>query len=56
MKVTSENTNYRLLTTEDISEGEKLKNIFSELSEVGRSMALSYLSALRDKEITEKTG
>lgn len=42
---------YKTLTEKDISEGKKLSDIFSELSEVGKSMAISYLSALRDKEL-----
>lgn len=45
---------YRTLTEEDISEGKKLATMFLGLSEVGRSMAISYLSALRDKEVMEK--
>lgn len=48
---------YKTLTEKDISEGKKLSEIFSELSEVGKSMAISYLSALRDKELTgQKAG
>ena len=38
-------------TEKDISEGKKLSEIFSERSEVGKSMAIAYLSALRDKEL-----
>ena len=45
---------YRTLTEEDISEGKKLTTMFLGLSEVGRSMAISYLSALRDKEVVEE--
>ena len=41
---------YRTLTPEAIAEGEQLREIFSGLSEIGKMMAFSYISALRDKE------
>lgn len=41
---------YRTLTSEAIAEGEQLNEIFSGLSEIGKMMAFSYISALRDKE------
>ena len=42
------------LREEALKEGRKITDIFSELSEVGKSMAISYLSALRDKELADQ--
>lgn len=44
------------LTEQDIEDGKKLNDIFQTLSERGKIMATTYLSALRDKEIMESTG
>lgn len=44
---------YRKLTQEALSEGKQLSEIFAELSEIGKMMAVSYVSALRDKEASE---
>lgn len=43
------------LTTKDIEEGKKLALIFSDLSEQNKTMAMVYVSALRDKEIADNT-
>lgn len=37
----------------DISESNKIKTLFSTLSEENKTMAVVYLSALRDKEIAD---
>ena len=42
------------LTDRDISDGTKISIFFSTLSEESKAMAIGYLSALRDKEATEK--
>lgn len=43
----------RKLTETDIRDGRKISEIFSSLSEENKSMAIVYLSALRDKEIAD---
>jgi len=40
-------------TTRDIEEGKKISALFSALSEENKTMAVVYLSALRDKEIVD---
>ncbi len=40
-------------TTRDIEEGKKISALFSALSEKNKTMAVVYLSALRDKEIVD---
>ena len=42
------------LTDKDIKDGEKISMIFSNLSEENKTMAMVYISALRDKEIADK--
>ncbi len=42
------------LTNKDIKEGKKIAVIFSNLSEENKTMAMVYLSALRDKELADK--
>lgn len=44
-----------LLTKKDIEEGKKISLIFSKLSEENKTMAMVYLSALRDKEIADES-
>lgn len=41
------------LTNKDIEDGKKISVIFSGLSEENKTMAMVYLSALRDKEIAD---
>lgn len=43
----------KTLTNKDIEDGKKLNEIFIVLSEENKSMAIAYLSALRDKEISD---
>lgn len=41
------------LTHKDIEDGKKISDLFSTLSEENKTMAIVYLSALRDKEIAD---
>ena len=41
------------LTNRDIDDGRKISALFSTLSEENKTMAIVYLSALRDKEIAD---
>ena len=41
------------LTNKDIEDGKKIAALFSKLSEENKTMAMVYLSALRDKEIAD---
>lgn len=41
------------LTNKDIEDGRRISLIFSELSEENKTMAMVYLSALRDKDIAD---
>lgn len=41
------------LTQKDIEDGKKISALFSILSEENKTMAIVYLSALRDKEIAD---
>lgn len=41
------------LTKEDIRDGKKIADLFESLDEVSEAMALTYLSALRDKQLME---
>lgn len=43
----------KTLTNRDIDEGKKISALFSTLSEENKTMAIVYLSALRDKEIAD---
>ncbi len=45
----------KTLTSRDIEDGKKISAIFSNLSEESKTMAIIYLSALRDKEIAESS-
>lgn len=40
-------------TDRDIDEGKKISALFATLSEENKTMAVVYLSALRDKEIAD---
>lgn len=42
-----------ILTEKDIEDGKKISTIFSMMSEESKTMAMVYLSALRDKEIAD---
>ena len=42
-------------STRDIEGAEKLSNLFADISEESKTMVLVYLSALRDKEIADKS-
>jgi hypothetical protein len=42
------------LSQKDIKDGEKICILFSNLSEENKTMAMVYLSALRDKEMAEQ--
>lgn len=44
---------YKKLEPEAIDEGRQLNELFKSLSETGKMMAFSYISALRDKESNE---
>lgn len=41
------------LTNKEIDDGKKISALFSTLSEENKTMAIVYLSALRDKEIAD---
>ena len=41
-----------ILTEKDILDGTKISVFFSTLSDEGKAMAIGYLSALRDKEVS----
>lgn len=43
----------KTLTSRDIDEGRRISALFSTLSEENKTMAIVYLSALRDKEIAD---
>jgi hypothetical protein len=43
-----------VLSQKDIKDGEKICILFSNLSEENKTMAMVYLSALRDKEMAEQ--
>lgn len=43
----------RTLTSKDIDDGKRISMLFSNLSEENKTMAIVYLSALRDKEIAD---
>lgn len=45
----------KTLTSKDIEDGKKISAIFSNLSEENKTMAIVYLSALRDKEIADSS-
>lgn len=42
-----------VLTNKDIDDGKRISALFSTLSEENKTMAIVYLSALRDKEIAD---
>lgn len=44
---------YKKLAPKAIDEGKQLNELFKNLSETGKMMAFSYISALRDKEASE---
>lgn len=39
----------------DIEDAKKISDIFADISEESKTMAIVYLSALRDKEIADKS-
>lgn len=41
------------LTEKDIADGKKIAEIFADLSEENKNMAIVYISALRDKEVAD---
>lgn len=41
------------LSNKDIEDGKKIAVLFSNLSEENKTMAMVYLSALRDKEVAD---
>lgn len=43
------------LTEKDILDGTKISVFFSKLSDEGKAMAIGYLSALRDKEVSTES-
>lgn len=43
----------KIRTEKEIDEGKRISALFSTLSEEGKTMAMVYLSALRDKEIID---
>lgn len=44
-----------IFTHQDIEDGRRISVIFSNLSEENKTMAMVYLSALRDKEIADSS-
>lgn len=44
-----------ILTEKDILDGTKISVFFSKLSDEGKAMAIGYLSALRDKEVSTES-
>lgn len=42
-------------TLKEIEDGKKISVIFSEVSDESKSMVFAYLSALRDKEIADRS-
>lgn len=42
-------------TNKDIDEGKKISALFATLSEENKTMAIVYLSALRDKELADSS-
>ncbi|MDE5965864.1 MAG: hypothetical protein K2G89_03435 [Lachnospiraceae bacterium] len=42
------------VSTKDIDDAKKISSIFADISEESKTMAIVYLSALRDKEIADK--
>lgn len=46
-------TETRTRTNKEIEDGNKISALFSTLSEDNKTMAIVYLSALRDKEIAD---
>lgn len=44
---------YKPLTKEDINEGKKIAELFASFDEMSEAMALTYLSALRDKQLVD---
>lgn len=45
----------KTFTHQDIEDGRRISVIFSNLSEENKTMAMVYLSALRDKEIADSS-
>lgn len=43
------------ITEKDIADGKKFSEAFEALSEESKTMAIVYLSALRDKEVAESS-
>lgn len=43
----------KILTSRDIDDGKRISSLFATLSEETKTMAIVYLSALRDKEIVD---
>lgn len=43
-----------LVTKADYAEAERISDIFKEISEESKMMAIVYLSALRDKEVADR--
>ena len=43
----------KMLSNSEIDDGRKISTLFSTLSEENKTMAIVYLSALRDKEIAD---
>lgn len=44
------------LTERDIKDAERISDLFADMSEESKNVALGYLSALRDKEVIEQNG
>lgn len=53
-RVDDTKTKSKPLTKEDINEGKKIAELFAGLDEVSEAMALTYLSALRDKQLVDE--
>lgn len=44
-----------LIPRENFEDAKRISDIFSEISEESKTMAIVYLSALRDKEVAERS-
>ena len=43
-----------VLSVKDMREGKEINSLFEQLGEKGKLMAVTYISALRDKELADK--
>lgn len=48
--------NTKKMTQKDLEDGKKISDVFASLDEVSKTMAMVYISALRDKQLVSKCG